>query len=299
MADPNGVDLCSGTTDGDTLPNWTTYEEREITFDTPYELTSGGEYAIVIRALNADDFESVFWVLGGNDYANGTAKYSSDSGDSWDDESGDAWFKTKAGAAEKNTNTPTGIDSVQDVYNVNWAAQTFVASSTYTISSVVLKLAKWSGSTPGTITVSIQSTLPKKPINPTPEHEASNVGLNATTVTWEDGGGAESYNVYYGTLSGFLTLLEEGVTDTEYTLITGAWPYYDNIFYWRVDAVNANGTTQGDEWNFTTLVFDPVLPTGVTLDEDGNPTGTPTGENNIITVKRLVAAANNRIWYET
>ena len=140
--------------------------------------------------------------------------------------------------------------------------------------------------------------LPEKPTNPTPSNEASDVNLNATGVTWEDGGNTDSYNIYYGTLSGFLELLEEGVTDTEYTLISSSWPDYDNAYYWRVDAVNEYGVTQGDEWYFTTLVFDPVLPSGMSLDEDGEPTGTPTGQNNMVTIKRLTAIANNRFWYE-
>lgn len=142
------------------------------------------------------------------------------------------------------------------------------------------------------------SPLPSKPINPTPEHEGTGVTLHSTTVSWEDGGGAISYNLYYGTLSGFLSLVAEGISELEAILIEGNFDHYGEIYYWRVDAVNDVGVTQGDEWAFTTLIFDPVLPTGVTLDEDGEPTGTPTGESNMVTIKRLIAAANNKIWYE-
>ena len=141
-------------------------------------------------------------------------------------------------------------------------------------------------------------SLPSAPINPTPEHKESGISLSSTTVTWEDGGGADAYNIYYGTLSGFLTLVAEGVTDLEIVLIAGNFDHYGEVYYWRVDAVNDAGTTQGDEWYFTALIFDPVLPTGTSLDEDGEPTGDPTGENNMITIKRLVAAAKNAIWYE-
>ena len=149
--------------------------------------------------------------------------------------------------------------------------------------------------------VYISDSAPEKPINPTPENEASGITLDGTTVTWEDGGGATSYNVYYGTLSGFLTLLEAGVTDLSYTLRNTNWPSYDQAWYWRIDAVNDVGTTTGDEWYFTTLVFYPPTPPGITWDDPGNDsgyTGSPTGENNMVTLKRLVAAAQNTIWYE-
>lgn len=139
--------------------------------------------------------------------------------------------------------------------------------------------------------------VPEKPTNPTPADEESGISLNATTVTWEDGGGADTYNVYFGTLSGFLSLVAEGISDLEAVLVTGNFTNYGFPQYWRVDAINDAGTTQGDEWYLTTLVYDPVLPTGINL-VDGEPTGDPTGENNMMTVKRLVVAANSKIWYE-
>lgn len=58
-------------------------------------------------------------------------------------------------------------------------------------------------------------------------------------------------------------------------------------------------------WEFLELTiaaaeppFSPPLPSGVTLDAEGNPTGDPTGENNVITLRRLIVAANNKIFYE-
>lgn len=145
--------------------------------------------------------------------------------------------------------------------------------------------------------------LPGKPTNVSPENEASDIALHSTTGTWASGGNTDSYNVYYGTLSGFLELVEEGVTDLSLALVEGNFSVYGKISYWRVDAVNDIGTTTGDEWYFTTMNFDPVLPTGITLDhsggEGGVPTGTATGLNSMITIRRLVAAARNKIFYET
>lgn len=187
-------------------------------------------------------------------------------------------------------------------YSLEYAqyAYTFVTEKAYTwrIDIYNTDESQWQTGTTHNLTVYDAPPLPGKPINPTPADEASDITLHDTTGIWESGGDTDSYNVYYGTLSGFLELVESGITDLSLTLVEGNFSVYGRISYWRVDAVNAQGTTQGDEWYFTTMVFDPVLPTGVTLDEDGNPTGTPTGENCMFTIKRLIAAAANAIFYE-
>jgi len=148
--------------------------------------------------------------------------------------------------------------------------------------------------------------LPKKPINPTPANGATDVTLDQATISWEDGGGATSYNVYYGENEEGLTLVSEGQSETSFT-ITGI-DYGSPFEYvvsraWRIDAINEYGTTTGDVWTFTTIKLNPPLATGLSLDSGGGnegtgTTGTPTGENNIITIKRLVVAAANTIWYE-
>ncbi|KKK68618.1 hypothetical protein LCGC14_2942260 [marine sediment metagenome] len=71
---------------------------------------------------------------------------------------------------------------------------------------------------------------------------------------------------------------------------------YNSIYYWQVQAANsAEGydiLVTSSIWSFTTLVFAP--PT-VSIDGSGNPTGL----NNMVTLKRIVVAANNSIFYET
>ena len=140
-------------------------------------------------------------------------------------------------------------------------------------------------------------SLPGQATDPTPDIDASDITLHSTTGTWVSGGNTDSYNVYYGTLSGFLSLVDNTV-DLSIALVEGQFSIYGKISYWRVDAVNAFGITPGVEWVFTTMLFGPPLPTGVTLDAEGEPTGTPTGESGMLTVRRLVAAANNKFWYE-
>ena len=146
---------------------------------------------------------------------------------------------------------------------------------------------------------------PAKVATTTPVDEDTGIKLNATTGGWESpSANSTSYDVYYGTLSGFLSL----VSNTEnlgYALVADTFDNYGRTSYWRVDAVNQFGTTQGDELWFTTLVFAPPLPSGQSIEysegdsgEEPVIVGTPTGENNMITIRKLVAAAANKIWIE-
>jgi len=115
---------------------------------------------------------------------------------------------------------------------------------------------------------------------------------------------SETYSVYFNTGSG-MTLIESGISAVELTI--GFGPFLYNTGYsWRVDATNGYGTTTGDTWTFTSLVFAPPLPTGVSLSDVAGSEGVitdaakaaATGSNNIITLRKLLAAANNRIWFE-
>jgi len=147
--------------------------------------------------------------------------------------------------------------------------------------------------------------LPEIPINPIPTNAANNITLDQKTITWEDGGGADTYNVYYGENEIGLTLVSEEQTGVSFTItdIDYGSPFdYLISRTWRIDATNVSGTTTGDVWTFVTVAFSPPLPTGVTLDYEGDPpgepTGTPTGENNMMSIRRLVVAAESKIWYE-
>jgi len=312
VGQPTGDDLCVGTTDGNTLPQpWPPLspEEREITFVVNPTLTAGTKYAIVVRAPNANGSDNRAWwyyagLGGGNVYSGGNKEYSSDSGVGWSSSSSDLSFKEYAGATLYESASFADSGSSSSVFGTTWFAQTFTPSVTHNITSVKIYLCRVAGGVPGTITVSIRATesVPEKPINPAPVNAADDVTLDQATIEWEDGGGATSYDVYYGENEAGLTLVSEGQAGTSFT-ITGI--DYGSLFdylvtrSWRIDAVNEVGTTTGDVWTFTTLAFLPPLPTGVTLDGDGLPTGTASGLNNMITNKRLIVAAANKIFYES
>jgi len=80
---PTGDDLVTGTIDGNTLttdPNGAWYE---ITFSSPYTLTIGTKYAIVVDAAGGTATNRGDWRKGPGGYLGGSNCYSSDSGSSW------------------------------------------------------------------------------------------------------------------------------------------------------------------------------------------------------------------------
>ena len=81
-------------------------------------------------------------------------------------------------------------------------------------------------------------------------------------------------------------------------------------FEWRVDATNEVGTTTGNTWEFTTqsLKIPKVSYVLISGGSGAGPYDYPpgeegtdwnwTGENNMVSIRRLVAAANGKIWIE-
>ena len=89
---PTGTALCSGTTDGDTLPTGSPYEWREITLGAGFQLTQDVKYAIALSAPGGSLFNWVYWryrPTSGEEYcvddtySRGYALWSNDSGSSW------------------------------------------------------------------------------------------------------------------------------------------------------------------------------------------------------------------------
>ena len=335
IGDPTGDDLCVGTTDGDTLPDFgSDWEERTITFVSGVVLTSGVKYAIVVKAAAGD----VYWTSKNNVYAGGVSKYSDDSGETWNDDGTlDTWFKVCYIGTEKDTNTfdeETGFG--YEITDTDWNAQSFTASETYTATKVILKLCKFPFTTPGNITVSIKATegLPSKATTPAPANTATDVTLDQATLTWVDGGGATSYDVYYGESAAVVAAAdntdETGIylgnqagLSLTVTGITSGSPYsYLVARYWRIDSVNASGTTTGDAWSFTTLRFKPPEVTyfnsitgqyyQLLIDANGDYGDHPVdggvegtdfeylaatySPNFMRTMRKLVGAANDKIW---
>jgi len=143
------------------------------------------------------------------------------------------------------------------------------------------------------------SLVPGKPtlVSPTPTG-VTGITLDETPLEWAAGDPAgDTYDVYFRVQGEDWVEVSSAQEALLWAIVFGTLGY-GTIYEWRVDATNEYGTTTGDTWSFSCIAFDPPLPTGVTLNAEGNPTGTPTGENIMLTVKRLVAAAENAFWYE-
>ena len=170
---PTGADLCSGTTDGDTLTDDLSGEWREIALGAGYNLDADTKYAIVVRALTGDGTNRVIWRCDLNGiYTGGNYEFSGNSGTSWNGTVGaDLMFEEWGEPPTVATNAATGINptseilyeyyntgfnSTVDFFGAIWLAQTFTPSVAHRITSV--KLLIWRFGLPGTITVSIRET---------------------------------------------------------------------------------------------------------------------------------------------
>ena len=153
---------------------------------------------------------------------------------------------------------------------------------------------------------------PEKAITPGPTDANSAVTLDQEDLTWIDGGlgaanEALTFNVYYGDTSGSLTLVasaqDAGAVSNLFTIwnLDYGSPFdYAVTRYWRIDSTNDVGTTTGDEWSFTTLTFDPPVPSPPEPDpDDPYPIDYEFDPNFIRTTQRLVCACGHQIWYET
>lgn len=84
--------------------------------------------------------------------------------------------------------------------------------------------------------------------------DGSDVKVLDTVLEWENGTkeyfGKILYNVYLGTNANDLEEVRSGLSET--SIKPGALE--ENVtYYWRVDAVNDNGVTEGDVWSFKTV----------------------------------------------
>ena len=125
-------------------------------------------------------------------------------------------------------------------------------------------------------TVSTVGGAPSKATNPSPANTATGVALVTSQVSWDDGGNADTFNVYFG-ISGSEVLVSSTQVAETWT-IPSETLNYGVTYAWRIDSTNGNGTTTGDTWTFTALVFAP--PTDIT------------------TIRRLVAVAKGTFYYE-
>ncbi len=108
------------------------------------------------------------------------------------------------------------------------------------------------------VRVVAESPLLAQVTDPEPSDDAADVGVTAG-LSWSASANAASYDVYFGTTQPPAFQGNQAGTTFDPGAMERATTYA-----WRVDAVNAFGTTMGAVWSFTT-----VLPPG-DLDGDGD-----------------------------
>ncbi len=116
-------------------------------------------------------------------------------------------------------------------------------------------------------------TPPDQVINPDPPDGQTNVQL-WPELSWDPSERASSYDIYFGTDpspdQGEFIGNQSGITYNTNEL------NHDITYFWRIDAVNAAGTTTGTIWQFTTIEEDPDLSvshTAVTLENTAGSDG--------------------------
>jgi len=106
----------------------------------------------------------------------------------------------------------------------------------------------------------LTASLPGQAANPSPPDTDTDISVDAD-LSWTANPDATSHDVYFGTTSPG----EFKGNQTETTFDPGTLPY-NTICYWRIDEVNANGTTTGTVWSFTTA----EVPAAFMQDSDAN-----------------------------
>ena len=128
---PDGGDLCSGTTNANTLPAGYPYEWREITLGAGANLSAGTKYAIVVRALDGDTSNTVEWWYAYLDptYDDGNCEDSSDGGSTWiADTTSDFMFEEWGEGYPSPPAAPTDVQA-SDGTSTSWVIVTWTKST--------------------------------------------------------------------------------------------------------------------------------------------------------------------------
>jgi hypothetical protein len=90
---------------------------------------------------------------------------------------------------------------------------------------------------------------PGQASNPSPADGASGLGVDSD-LSWTAGTSATSHDVYFGTATPLGGADFRG--NQAATVFDPGTLAYATTYYWRIDEVNADGTTQGITWSFST-----------------------------------------------
>jgi hypothetical protein len=114
-----------------------------------------------------------------------------------------------------------------------------------------------SGTTTGAVWSFTTGALPGAASNPSPANGAVNVSTNAD-LSWTAGAGTSSNKVYFGQSNPPGLVGTQTGNSYDPGTLAGSTTYY-----WRIDEVNAFGTTTGTIWSFTTEAAFPLVISNV------------------------------------
>ena len=107
------------------------------------------------------------------------------------------------------------------------------------------------------LAITAHAATPGKATNPNPAQNAYDIIIQPK-LFWNNGGGAQSYRVYFGTSANLddddLRIQQSG---TSYQL---EQLQNNTTYYWRIDSQNLDGNTTGDTWRFKTFALVPQPP---------------------------------------
>jgi hypothetical protein len=114
---------------------------------------------------------------------------------------------------------------------------------------------------------------PEKVASPDPSDGATDVPINKE-LSWGAASSADSYDVYLGTDETAVANADNSSSEfkgnqAELSYSPPGNLAYETTYYWRIDSVNAAGTTKGDVWSFTTEA--PPAPWSWTLKDTSGP----------------------------
>lgn len=115
-------------------------------------------------------------------------------------------------------------------------------------------------------------TSPSAPTNISPTDGYARTFPNPT-LSWDNGGGAINYDVYFDTVNPPTALVSSAQTSTSYSATTNDGTTY----YWKIVARNNNGTTSTSVFSFVTVT--PYSANSFTSFEDGTIGQIPTVTN--------------------
>ncbi len=300
----------------DTGASWTGWDELEVGGPYTWKLTISTYPGDVLEA-ESDTWSFSKIESGLSKATNPTPENGSGPGIdfsdftfSWDDNGAGTSFEVYLGTSSLTLNKYADTESTNYTPALASAARTFLLA----IQDVIYwRIDSSDGVNIVTGDVWSFDPRPGKATTPSPEDASTDQKLSQT-LRWTDGGYADSYDIYIND-----TESSTGLTSAEYDLPESYMSYLNEIS-WKIDSTNQFGTTEGDTWTFSMMALDSPLPTyfypagpfWYILIWDGTdwgnppPTGTEDVDyiiveftNELLTKKRLVAAARDRIWFES